>query len=92
MEGVQMITGKTKRGFEYAIDEADINNMEFLDALSGANDGDPLQASKVLRLLLGDKQRKALYDSLRDEKGRVPIDAVMEEVKDILANDGAKNS
>lgn len=88
-----MIKGTTKSGFAYSIDEENVD-QEFLDALSEAEDGDPLKVSKALRLLLGDEQRKKLYDYLRNDKGKVPIQDVMEAFTDILANDGtgAKNS
>lgn len=88
-----MIEGKTKSGFAYSIDEENVD-QEFLDALSEAEDGDPLKVSKALKLLLGDEQRKKLYDHLRNKKGRVPIKDVMDAFTDILANDGTgvKNS
>ena len=87
-----MIEGKTKSGFVYAVDEDSVD-QEFLDALAEANDGDLLKVSKALRLLLGDEQRKRLYDHLRDEKGHVPVKAVMEAFGDILSIEGpGKNS
>lgn len=88
-----MIEGKTKSGFTYSIEDDNVD-QEFLDALSEAEDGDPLKVSKALRLLLGEDQRKRLYDYLRNDKGKVPIKDVMEAFSDILANDGtgAKNS
>lgn len=88
-----MIKGKTKRGFAYSIENDNVD-QEFLDALSEAEDGDPLKVSKALRLLLGEEQRKKLYDYLRNDKGKVPIKDVVEAFADILANDGTgtKNS
>lgn len=88
-----MIEGKTQSGFVYAIDENNVD-QEFLDALSEAEEGNPLKVSKALRLLLGEEQRKRLYDHLRNEKGKVPVQAVSEAFRDILANDGTggKNS
>lgn len=88
-----MIEGKTKSGFTYSIEDDNVD-QEFLDALSEAEDGDSLKVSKALRLLLGEDQRKRLYDYLRNDKGKVPIKDVMEAFSDILANDGtgAKNS
>ena len=87
-----MIEGKTKSGFAYSIDEENVD-QEFLDALSEAEDGDPLKVSKALRMLLGDEQRKKLYEHLRNEKGHVPVKEVMEAFRDILSNDdtGGKN-
>lgn len=78
---------------KYAIAEENVD-QEFLDALAEAEDGQPLKVSKALRLLLGEEQREKLYDYLRNDKGKVPIDAVMEAFYDILSNDGtgAKNS
>lgn len=88
-----MIEGKTKSGFVYSIDENNVD-QEFLDALSEADEGNPLKVSKALRLLLGEEQRKRLYDHLRNEKGKVPVQAVSEAFLDILENDGTggKNS
>ena len=69
-------------------------DAEFLDALADAEEGDPLKISKAVRMLLGDAQRKRLYDHLRSEKGKVPLQAVMEAFQDILTNGGTatKNS
>lgn len=88
-----MIEGRTKSGFAYSIDE-DAVDAEFLDALADAEDGNTLKVSKALRSLLGEEQRKKLYDHLRNDKGHVPIKDVMEAFSDILSNDGtaAKNS
>lgn len=88
-----MIEGKTQSGFEYSVDEDNVD-QEFLDALAEADDENPLKVSKALKLLLGDEQRKKLYDHLRNEKGRVPVKAVMEAFSDILSNPGTsgKNS
>lgn len=88
-----MIEGTTKSGFAYAIDEENVD-AEFLDALADAEEGDPLKISKAVRMLLGDAQRKRLYDHLRSEKGKVPIQAVMDAFQDILTNGGTatKNS
>ena len=55
-----MIEGRTKSGFEYSIEEDNID-QELLDALAEADDGNPLKISKVIRLMLGDEQRKRLY-------------------------------
>lgn len=78
-----MITGKTKSGFEFSIDEAKLDNMEFIDALAEA-DENGLAFSKVVRLMFDAEQRKALYDHLRTEDGRVPVEAMVNEVTDIM--------
>lgn len=87
-----MLTGRTSTGFEFSIDEEELNNMEFVDALAEAVD-DTLQYSKVVKLLLGADQRKALYDHVRTESGRVPIEAIVDEVNEIMESSAElKNS
>ena len=41
-----MIEGKTKSGFAYSISDENVNNMELLDALAEAEDGNPLRSAK----------------------------------------------
>lgn len=85
-----MIQGKTKSGFEFEIDERAMDNMELVDALAEASDEDPISVSRVVKLFLGEKLRKRLYDHLRDEKGRVPVSAVNNEVSEIFEAFGTK--
>ena len=80
-----MIEGKLKCGFDYAIEEEALDNMELLDAIADA-DTNPINISKVVRMLLGDEQRKKLYDCLRTEKGNVPITEVSNAVAEIFAS------
>ena len=63
-----MITGKTESGVEFELDNKVLDNMELLDALSEAEEN-PVHMSKVANMLLGDTQRKKLYDYLRTEDG-----------------------
>lgn len=75
----------TRSGFSCDLPEAAIDNMEMVDALAEMqSDSDTLAVSRVLRLLLGNDNRKALYDHLRVD-GRVPIEAVTAEISDIFA-------
>ena len=84
----------TKSGFSCEIDPSTLDNMELVDALAEMQgDGDALSVSRVVRMVLGDKNRKALYDHLRKE-GRVAVGDVTQEVIEIfgaLGNPG-KNS
>ena len=43
----------------------------------------PLALSAVVRMVLGPK-RKALYEHLRTEDGRVPVSAISQEIMDIF--------
>lgn len=78
-----MIEGKTKSGFAFSIDPAVQDDMELLDAIAEA-DENPLKITNVLKRLLGEEQKKALYEHLRDEKGHVSIKAVSQEIVDIF--------
>lgn len=89
-----MIKGKTESGFNFKIDEATFNDMELLELLVDADNGNYLAISKVLDIILGQDQKKKLYDHVRNDNGRVQIDLVTNEVKEILTLSGtkAKNS
>jgi len=83
-----MIEGKLKSGFEYKIEDHVLDNMELLDAIAEV-DQNPMVISKVLKMLMGDDQRKKLYDHLRDPKnGNVPIVAVSDAVAEIFRGSG----
>lgn len=62
-----------KNGFTVEVDEKVMDNMELVDALAEMEEEDSLGISRVAKLLLGKKQRKALYDAVRTEDGRVPV-------------------
>lgn len=78
------ITGKTKSGFAFAVEKDVVDDMELIDDLAEADDGDPLAISKVCKRVLGADQRKRLYDHLRKD-GRVPIKDVAECIIEIFA-------
>ncbi len=82
-----MIRGKLESGFEYEVAEEVRDNMELLDAIVEA-DENPLAVSKVVKLLLGENQRRRLYDHLRTDKGNVPIMAVSNAVAEIFRGSG----
>lgn len=86
-----MINGKTKSGFKYSIDENVITDFEFIENLENVMENG-VGLSKTLVILLGEKQKKALINYVRDKKTkRVPIKNVMKEVEDILSNPKIKN-
>ena len=74
----------TRSGFSCDIPDAAVNNMELVDALAEMQEENPLQISAVCRLVLGKAQRKALYDHLRTEDGRVPADQVSAALNEIF--------
>lgn len=91
-----MLTGTTKSGFEYAIEDNRLDNMELLDAFTELSDDEAesaLAVSKVCLLMLGKQQRKRLYDHLRREDGTVPTKEVGETIMEIMqASQAGKNS
>lgn len=84
------VKGRTKTGFDFEIDRGAVD-MELLDELADMQDN-PAKTGRVLQRLLGPEQKRALYDHIRDENGRVPIDSAAAELVDIFgAFDTGKN-
>lgn len=86
---------KTTSGFEIDLDEECVQDMEFVDLLAGMDDGSINAAfgmSRICTILLGKTGKKALYDHLRNEKGRVPAEKVDVEVTEILNLLGAEDT
>lgn len=87
------ISGTLSCGLNYEISRQVLNNMELVDALAEMRDGDALMMSKITQMLLGTEQRKALYDCLRLEDGRVPTKGVETALMEIFEafGDSGKN-
>ena len=87
-----MISGETRSGFRFEVAEDIANDMELVEALCDFDSGDATAVVPVCRRVLG-SQKKALYDHLRTDSGRVPVDKVAEEIADILSavNNGKKS-
>lgn len=71
-------------GFEGDIDENAINDMEFLDALTELQEGDPTALSKMCSLLFTKAEKKRFYDACRNEDGRAEPEKVSEQVTELL--------
>ena len=82
------VAGKLENGFEYEIDDAVLDDMEMVDALSEAQSTNPLALSTVINKLLGNEQKKALYDAVRREDGTVPIEDITQSVVTIFQSIG----
>lgn len=83
---------KAPCGAELEIDKMALDDMELLDALSALESGHAFAISRITELLLGEKNRKKLYDAIR-ENGRVPIASFQKEIEGILnalGSDGKK--
>ena len=66
--------GKTSTGFEFDIEDERLDDMELVDIMAEI-DENPLLMPKLCKMLLGEEQKKRLYDHLRSDDGRVPIEA-----------------
>ena len=84
-------------GIKLNIDETVLDDIELLDDMVSTDEGDAMALSPICSKLLGKTEKKKLYDSLRNEQGRVPATAVVPAVVEILTKlgkteDDGKNS
>lgn len=83
-----MIKGITKSGFEFEVNESIMNDMEVVDALVDIKNQDMEAVSVLVGKLFNREDKKRLYNHVRTEDGRAPIDAVMAEVNEIIQYNG----
>lgn len=97
-----MVKGTTSSGFSFEYDEQAQDDMRFVDLLTVAIDPEAglleqlRSASTMLTLLIGPELKRQLYDHIgKSYGGRVPKDALEQELKEIMAaagKDAEKNS
>ena len=88
-----MITAKTESGFAIELEDDALEDQELFDAISGMQDGNVFSMRHLTARLLGTEGRKKLYDHLRNDKGRVPPQAVAQALNELLTSFSAgKNS
>ena len=86
------IKGVTSNGFEFSVDKDVMNDAEFMEILEDASDNTP-SYRKIGVKLLGEEQKKKLYDHFRTKDGRVPLDAINTACLEIIeASTEGKNS
>lgn len=84
----------TSSGFSCELDLNRLDNMELFEEIATFQKSSNIVAlSNALGMILGEEVKKNLYDHLRTEDGRVPIEDLGRELTEILkaANQG-KNS
>lgn len=69
-----MITAKTESGFEIELDENLLNDSELMEDWLAAQENDAGAFFRLALRILGADGKKKLYDHLRKEDGRVPLD------------------
>ena len=77
------IHGETSTGFKYTVDPEVIHDMEFIELASDVEENGTV-LPKLLEMLLGAKQKAALYDHVRTKKGRVLVEDVSDQIKEIF--------
>lgn len=88
-----MIKGETKTGFKFEIEEEVLDDYELLETLVDADNGNNMALFSVIDMVLGDEQKKALKEHIREIHGRVPASAMIAEIMDIIEKSGSgKNS
>ena len=84
--------GKTSTGFEFEIDSRNLDNMELIDIMAEV-DENALLLPKMCEMILGKEQKKKLYDHVRTEDNRVPVEPLANEITEIFNSTGEiKNS
>lgn len=80
-----MITGTTTSGFAFELQDAALDDYELVEALVKVDNGDNGQLIFVVAQLLGEAQKEALKEHLRDENGKVSAVRMFQEIAEILA-------
>lgn len=80
-----MITGRTSRGFDFAIEEDVMDDIRILRGLIALDKGEMGPLNDVLERLLGKDQDEALMSFLEVQNGgRAKATEYMEQIKEIL--------
>lgn len=75
---------QTSAGFEWDMDPAVMDDILVIEDLAALDQGDLLKVPEVLRRLLGEPGKRALYEHLKTEEDRVPISAVSAALAEII--------
>lgn len=79
-----MITGKTKSGFEFQLEDDALDDYELLEELCDIDNGEITKIPHVSVMLLGNDQMNALKEHIRGENGRVSAKKMAGEIGEIL--------
>ncbi|MBR3330716.1 MAG: hypothetical protein IKG25_05795 [Mogibacterium sp.] len=93
-----MRKGKTKTGFSFHLDPTDVQDMCVLDYLADVLDPESPEIRKIISMskltekVLGQDQKKALYNHIAEKHdGKVPPAVLEAELTDILSGNETKN-
>ena len=80
----ESMTITTKAGFTCDIDPSALDDMELLELIGEIQDGNTYYVPKVMTRMLGNDQKKKLYDFIRTDSGRVPTGAAFDLMGEIF--------
>lgn len=82
-----MIAGKSKNGFEFEINEKNLNDFRMIRMLARASKDDDITLySEAMEKIFGEEQFERMLEFLADDKGRVPIEKISELFTDVCAS------
>lgn len=80
-----LIRGVTPNGFNFCLNKRKINDMAFIEALSKVeNDDDPANIVALFDQILGEEQKRRLYEFCKEPDGVIPIEKCANEFAAIL--------
>ena len=83
-----MISGTTKSGFKFEVADGIGNDFRIVEAIADSDSDDESAQVRgtvnLVRLVLGEAGKKALYKHLAETCGSVPTSRVIEEVTEIF--------
>lgn len=82
------IKGITTSGFNFTLDPEDMNDMRVIEALAEVEKGNVLYVIDLIKLMLGEKQKEALYKHVSNKEGKVSPELCMAEIKEIFEKAG----
>lgn len=92
-EAVESTTITTDSGFECVIEDEALKDAEMFEDLVALQQGDVPALMSLFRRLLGEEQKKALYEHCRNSRGRVLYTTLAAEMMSIFEQTKkAKNS
>lgn len=84
-----MVEVKTKSGFACKIDEEALNDWELLEGFREVDKGNASAIVDIAPRLLGEDAFKELKEHVRTDKGRIPVDAMINEISEIMSGANA---
>lgn len=81
-----MLEGITEKGFNYSINEEVLDDIELLEDFMKVYEGNIILVPKILEKILGETQKKELYNFYKNE-GITKASDIFKVVEEIFSND-----